>query len=71
MWKRRRNLIGSSIEREVSRLKYVNIGLRHVPTVSFWVRDLERGVIFTPEYQLFETAAFLASTLAILGRCMR
>src|SRR5215470_10418730 len=45
------NLICFGIEREVACVEDVNFGFRHVPAIGLRLRDVERGVMLTPDHQ--------------------
>src|SRR3989441_13271901 len=44
-----RNLIRCGIEREMTRIEYVDFGLRQVAAIGLRFRKLERQVVFAPE----------------------
>jgi len=46
-----RNLIRSSVEREMTGIEDVDFGCRHVFAVSFWFTEIEREIVITPDYQ--------------------
>ena len=46
-----RDLIRSSVEREMTGIEDVDFGFRHIFAVSFWFTEIEREIVLTPDYQ--------------------
>ena len=47
----RRNLICFGIEREVSRVEHVNVGIGYVLAVTFRLAQIERKIVLAPDNQ--------------------
>lgn len=46
-----RNVIGSGIEREVSSVEQVNVGIGYILAVTFWLPQIERKIVLAPDDQ--------------------
>src|SRR5580700_8188396 len=46
-----RNVIGSGIEREVSCVEHVNVGIGYILAVTFWLTQIERKIVLAPDDQ--------------------
>ena len=45
------DLIRGGVQREMAAIDNVNLGSRHIPTIGFRLRRVERGFILTPDHQ--------------------